>query len=339
MGLLQKLPAERERKLRRSKKVGLADIMRARECIRPIIHETPLLHSRTFSEQTGNDVYLKMENLQKTGAFKIRGAANKVFNLSPVEASRGVIAASAGNHAQGVAWAATSRGIAATIVMPKGAPTAKIMATRGYGAEVVLHGHNYDEAYQYARYLQEERGLTFVHAFDDAQVISGQGTIALEIIDQLPEVEALLVPIGGGGLAAGVAIAAKEINPRLRVIGVQAAGAPSMYQSRQKNSRQQLAAVKTIADGIAVKEPGRQTFEYVQKYVDEIVLVDESDIADSIVALLERGKVMAEGAGVVGLAALLSERVYIRGAKVAVLISGGNMDPLRLSEIITGTYV
>ncbi|NPV27502.1 MAG: threonine ammonia-lyase [Firmicutes bacterium] len=339
MNLSSKLANNQEKNLRRLKRVGLAEIVLARETLRPIIHETPLIHSRTFSELSGNDVYLKMENLQKTGAFKIRGAANKVFNLSPEEAARGVIAASAGNHAQGVAWAATVRGIPATIVMPKGAPTAKIMATRGYGGEVILHGQTYDEAYQYARLLQQERGQTFVHAFDDPQVIAGQGTIALEIIDQLPDVEAMLVPIGGGGLVAGMAIAAKELNPKIRVIGVQSAGAPSMYLSRQKNSRQQLQTVKTIADGIAVKEPGQLTFKYVQKYVDDIVLVEEADIADSIITLLERGKVMAEGAGVVGLAALLAERVYIRGAKVAVVLSGGNMDPVRLSQIITGAYI
>jgi threonine dehydratase len=328
--------AEKERE--KTMNLDLREVTLAKWRLEGIVHQTPLQHSRTFSEMTGNDVYLKMENMQKTGAFKIRGAANKVFNLSPEEAERGVIAASAGNHAQGVAWAATKRGIKSTIVMPKGAPTAKIMATRGYGAEVVLHGQSYDEAYQHALYLQGERGATFVHAFDDPEVIAGQGTIGLEIIQQLSEVDAIIVPIGGGGLISGIAIAAKETNPRVKVIGVQTANAPSMYQSRQENQICSVSTYPTIADGIAVKKPGELTFACVQKYVDEIALVEEEEITDSILTLLERNKFMAEGAGVVGLAALLYERVYLRGLKVAVVISGGNMDPTRLSQIITGKY-
>lgn len=314
--------------------VTLKDIARAKMLISPTIHQTHLNHSKTFSKMTDNKVYLKLENLQKTGSFKIRGATNKIYNLSPEEAQNGVIAASAGNHAQGVALAATSRNIKSVIVMPKHAPSAKIMATRGYGAEVVLYGQNYDEAYQHALNLQWEKGYTFVHAFDDSEVIAGQGTISLEILDQMPDVNMIIVPIGGGGLISGMAIAAKEINPKIKIIGVQASGAASMYLSHQNNKVSQLPGVKTIADGIAVRQPGHMTFNYVQKYVDDIVTVEEDEIADTILTLLERGKFMAEGAGVVGLAALLNEKIYVRGAKVAVLISGGNIDALQISEII-----
>jgi threonine dehydratase len=318
--------------------LDLREITLAKWRLEGTVHQTPLQHSRTLSEMTGNEIYLKLENMQKTGAFKIRGAANKIFNLSAEEASRGVIAASAGNHAQGVAWAATKRGIKSTIVMPKGAPTAKIMATKGYGAEVVLAGQNYDEAYQHALRLQAEQGSTFVHAFDDPEVIIGQGTIGLEIIQQLPDVDAIVVPVGGGGLISGIAIAVKETNPRVKIIGIQAANAPSMYESRQKNQVCQVKTSPTIADGIAVRKPGELTFSCVQKYVDEIALVEEEEITDGILTLLERNKIMAEGAGIVGLSALLYEKVYLRGLKVAVVISGGNIDPIRLSQIITGKY-
>ena len=281
----------------------------------------------------GAPVYLKLENLQKTGSFKLRGAYNKIHSLDEVEKKRGVIAASAGNHAQGVAYAASHAGIRSVIVMPETAPLSKVSATKGYGAEVVLAGTSYDEAFARAQELEQEQGLTFVHAFNDDQVMAGQGTIGLEILCELPELSTVVVPIGGGGLIAGVATAIKAIAPRVRVVGVQAAGADAMAQSKQAGFLTSTAIVSTIADGIAVKSPGDRTFEVIQQVVDEIVTIDDEAIAAAILMLLERGKLMVEGAGAVGLAALLNGKVAATGP-VACIISGGNIDVNFIARII-----
>lgn len=318
--------------------LDLPMIKEARERITPFVHQTPLQHFRTLSEITQCQVYLKLESLQKTGSFKIRGAVNKIFSLTAEERACGVISASAGNHAQGVAWAAKACGVPATVVMPEKAPAAKVRATKAYGANVVLYGQNYDEAYQHARNLQLEQQLTFIHAFDDQAVIAGQGTIALEIMSQLYDVDAILAPVGGGGLIAGLAVAAKQHNPKLKVIGVQAAGAPSMARSLAEQASCCLPSVNTIADGIAVKRPGDITFAVAQKYVDEVILVTEEEIVAGILFMLERAKIMTEGAGVVGIAALLAGKVNLAGQKIAAVVSGGNIDPLLLSMLIEDKY-
>lgn len=314
--------------------VTLADVERAREALEGIIHRTPLDLSQTFSRMADNEVFLKMENLQKTGSFKIRGAYNKIESLSAAEKGRGVIAASAGNHAQGVAYAAARAGLRATIVMPEIAPLSKIVATRGYGAEVVLAGQVYDEAFCRAQELQREQGATFIHPFDDEQVIAGQGTIGLEILRDLPDVSGIVAPIGGGGLIAGIATAVKSLAPHVRIIGVQASGAPAMYLSKKADHIVTTKAAFTIADGIAVKVPGSLTYEIIQRYVDEIVTVEDEEIAGTILMLLERSKVIAEGAGAVGLAAILHGKISGREKKLVAVISGGNIDVNMISRII-----
>lgn len=313
--------------------VTLADVKDAREALSKIVHNTPLDRSHTFSAMTGKEVYLKLENLQKTGSFKIRGAYNKIRLLTEDERARGVIAASAGNHAQGVAYAATAAGIKATIVMPEAAPLAKIMATRGYGAEVALAGTVYDEAYQRAVEIQAASGQTFINAFNDLAVIAGQGTIGLEILEALPDVGAIVVPIGGGGLIAGLAAAVKEAAPHVKVYGVQAKGAPAMYISKQAHTVKAIPDAVTMADGIAVKVPGDLTFPIIDKYVDDIVVVDDEVTAGTILMLLERAKLMVEGAGAVSLAAILQNLVPAKG-KVVSVISGGNIDVNFISRII-----
>ncbi|HML32850.1 threonine ammonia-lyase [Sporomusa sphaeroides] len=318
--------------------LDLQAIKEARQRITPFVHQTPLQPFRTLSEIANCQVYLKLENMQKTGSFKIRGAVNKIFSLTQQEMVCGVITASAGNHAQGVAWAASASGAPATVVMPEKAPVAKVRATESYGAKVVLYGKNYDEAYQHARKLQAEKNLTFIHAFDDQAIIAGQGTLALEILSQMYDVEAVIAPVGGGGLLSGLAVAIKEHNPKIKVIGVQAAGAPSMDKSLACGSVHCLPEVKTIADGIAVKQPGELTFRYTQKYADELVLVEEEELTAGILFMLERGKIITEGAGVAGVAALLAGKIKLPGQKVAVVVSGGNIDPLLLSGLIEGKY-
>jgi threonine dehydratase len=317
---------------------NLQMIKEAKQRITPFVHQTPLQHFRTLSDIAGCSVHVKLENMQKTGSFKIRGAINKIFSLTPAEMSHGVISASAGNHAQGVAWAANACGVPAIVVMPEKAPAAKVRATQNYGAQVVLHGQNYDEAYQYARNLQEQKKLTFIHAFDDQAVMAGQGTITLEILSQMFDVEAIVAPVGGGGLIAGLAVAAKEHNPRIKVIGVQAAGASSLAASLACGTPYCLPSVSTLADGIAVKRPGDITFHYAQKYVDEVVLVNEEELTAGILFMLERGKFITEGAGVAGVAALLAQKIRLPGQKVAVVVSGGNIDPRLLSVLIDGSY-
>lgn len=323
----------------------LEKIEEARRRLAGVARRTPLDHSATFSLLTGNSVYLKLENMQKTGSFKIRGAYNKVMGLTEEGRRRGVIAASAGNHAQGVAYAATRAGLPCTIVMPASAPISKVTATRGYGAEVVLAGGGYDDAYSLALELQKKSGAAFVHGFDDPEVIAGQGTIALELLEELPDLEAVLVPVGGGGLISGIAFALKELRPGVRVIGVQAAGAPAMCLSYKCDNLQECSCTSTFADGIAIRRPGKTTFGLIKKYVDEIVTVNDEETASAILMLLERSKIVAEGAGAVGLAALLHQKTGLAGANTAVLLSGGNIDVNILSIIIerglvkTGRYV
>ncbi len=322
--------------------IGLADVLAARERVRGQVYCTPCGRSEMLSKLTGHEVYLKLENLQMTGSFKERGALNRLSLLTEQEAARGVVAASAGNHAQGVAYHATRRGVRSIIVMPLATPLVKVTATREFGAEVVLHGANYDEACAEATRLCESEGMVFLHPFDDAAVMAGQGTIGLEMLEQVPDLDAVIVPIGGGGLIGGMACAIKEARagagePVCRVIGVQTARLPSMLEAVAAGRPVTLDAGTTIADGIAVRRAGKVTYPVVAKYVDEIVTVDEDEIASAILVLLEREKTLAEGAGATALAALLQGKTTLsRGpaAKVGVLVCGGNIDVTLLSRII-----
>ena len=312
----------------------LSDIQTALARIRSDIRVSPCTSSETFSGLTQNSIFLKLDNQQRTGAFKERGALNKLLTLTPDERARGVIAASAGNHAQGVAYHAGRHGIKARIFMPLPTPLTKVSATRAYGAEVVLHGANYDEAYEKARENAREDRLTLIHAFDDEAVIAGQGTIGLEILEQHPNVEVVVVPIGGGGLIGGIACAVKETNPSVKVFGVQPSRIPSMKAAVAAGKPVTLDAAKTIADGIAVRRAGERTLPLVQKYVDDIVTVEEEEIANAILLLLEREKTLAEGAGAAALAAVLNRKLPLIGKRVAVLVCGGNIDVTLLARII-----
>jgi threonine dehydratase len=314
--------------------ISLADVVAARERLRGSIYYSPCPHSQMLSALTGQEVYLKLENLQMTGSFKERGALNRIATLTSEQTARGVVAASAGNHAQGVAYHATKRGIRALIVMPLATPLVKVTATRGFGAEVVLHGANYDEACIEATRLCEAEGMTFIHPFDDSVVMAGQGTIGLELLEQVPQLEAVVVPIGGGGLVGGIACAIKESRPDIRVVGVQTSRLPSMSVAMEQRHPVTLEPSTTIADGIAVRRAGDVTFPVVDKYVDEIVTVDEDEIASAILVLLEREKTLAEGAGATALAALLQGKTSLQGRHTAVLVSGGNIDVTLLSRII-----
>jgi threonine dehydratase len=314
--------------------INLADVQAARERLRGAIYYSPCPHSQMLSALTGQQVYLKLENLQMTGSFKERGALNRIAMLTPEQAARGVVAASAGNHAQGVAYHATSRGIRALIVMPLATPLVKVTATRGFGAEVVLHGANYDEACEEATRLCKAGGMTFIHPFDDADVMAGQGTIGLELLEQIPQLEAVVVPIGGGGLIGGIACAIKESRPEIRIVGVQTSRLPSMLAARAEGHPVTIEPSTTIADGIAVRRAGDVTYPVVARYVDEIVTVDEDEIASAILVLLEREKTLAEGAGATALAALLQKKTTLMGAHTAVLVCGGNIDVTLLSRII-----
>ncbi|WP_290459809.1 threonine ammonia-lyase [Romboutsia ilealis] len=317
-------------------KVTLQDIKDAKETIKDIVKKTDILESAKLSAMTGANVFYKCENLQKTGSFKIRGACNKIANLTDEEKVNGVIASSAGNHAQGVALGAKMTGIKATIVMPATAPLAKVTATKGYGAEVVLNGLVYDDAYTKAVELQKETGATFLHPFNDKYVISGQGTIGLEILEQLDgKVDTILCPIGGGGIIAGIAVAAKGINPNIKIVGVQTANIPSMHESMKNGEVTTAFKSTTIADGIAVKTPGDLTFEIINELVDEVIVVEEDEIAQGMLFLMENQKVVAEGAGAVSTAALLS-RKYVpqKGENVVCVISGGNVDVNTLYRVI-----
>ena len=306
--------------------VTIADIWEAYKLLKPRLHHTPLAPSRTLHDITGADIYLKAENMQRSGSFKVRGASYKISRLSKEEYSCGVIAASAGNHAQGVAIAAAQYNIACTIVMPETAPLAKVTATQGYGAEVVLHGFTYDDAYQYCLELQQETGATFIHAFDDPDIIAGQGTLGLEMLSDLPDADALIVPIGGGGLIAGITIAARALRPSIKIIGVQASGAAGCRASLDAGELRTLSSIATIADGIAVKRPGTLTFPIIQNLVDDVVVVNDEEIIGAVLLLMERSKMLVEGAGAAGVAAMLSGVVKLDGKRVLVPLTGGNID-------------
>jgi threonine dehydratase len=300
--------------------------------LKNVIRHTDLISAPAINPES--KIYLKTENLQVTGSFKVRGAYYKISQLTEAEKSKGVIACSAGNHAQGVALAATENGIKSLICLPDTAPISKIEATKRYGADVCLVEGVYDDAYQKALQLKETEGYTFIHPFDDENVIAGQGTIGLELLEQLPDVDVVIVPIGGGGLISGVAYAIKTLNPKVKVYGVQACGAPSMLNSVEQGKLECLSTVSTIADGIAVKEPGKLTFEMCSKYVDGIVTVTDDEISTAILTLIEQQKLIAEGAGAVSVAAALFNKVPVKGKKVICLVSGGNIDVTILSRVI-----
>ncbi|MDE5556617.1 MAG: threonine ammonia-lyase [Ruminococcus sp.] len=310
----------------------LDKIYHARYVLKQVIRETDVIHAPNINPES--DIYLKTENLQITGSFKVRGAYYKMSQLSEEEKSRGVIACSAGNHAQGVALAAQKNGIPAIICLPDGAPISKVEATKSYGANVCLVKGVYDDAYSEALRQRDEMGYTFVHPFDDENVIAGQGTIGLELLEQLPEMDAVIVPVGGGGLISGVAYAIKSLNPDIKVYGVQASGAPSMFNSIHDHKIECLDSVSTIADGIAVKEPGENTFKYVSDYVDDIVTVTDDEISAAILALMEKQKLVTEGAGAVSVAAAMFNKVPVKNKKVVCLLSGGNIDVTILSRVI-----
>ena len=312
--------------------MNLDNFYKARYVLNQVIRRTDLVQAPRLNPEA--DIYLKPENLQVTGSFKVRGACYKISQLTDEEKARGVIACSAGNHAQGVALGASFNKIKSLICLPDGAPISKVEATRRYGADICLVSGVYDDAYQKAIQLRDEHGYTFVHPFDDENVIAGQGTIGLELLEQLPDVEVVLVPIGGGGLASGVAYAIKSLNPKVQVWGVQAAGAPSMYQSLVDHQILRLNAVNTIADGIAVKEPGVLTYDVCQKYLDGVVTVTEDEICAAILALIEQQKMVAEGAGAVSVAAAMFNKVPIAGKKTICIVSGGNIDVTILNRVI-----
>lgn len=304
----------------------------ASECVKKVIQETKLIYSEYFSAQTGNKVYLKAENMQVTGAYKIRGAYYKISTLSEEERAKGLITASAGNHAQGVAYAAKAYGCKATIVMPATTPLIKVNRTKGYGAEVVLHGSVYDEACEYAYKLAEENGYTFIHPFDDPAVATGQGTIAMEIIKELPLVDYILVPIGGGGLATGVSTLAKQLNPKIKVIGVEPKEAACMQASLKAGEVVTLPTANTIADGTAVKTPGKNIFPYIQENIDDIITIDDDELIVAFLDMVENHKMIVENSGLLTVAAL--KHLDVKGKKVVSVLSGGNMDVITMSSVV-----
>lgn len=311
----------------------LDSVYRASYVLKNVVRKTDIIYAPKL--KPGSDIYLKTENLQITGSFKVRGAYYKMSQLSPEDKAKGVIACSAGNHAQGVALAAQKNGIKAVICLPDGAPISKVEATKSYGAEVCLVEGVYDDAYNKALSLRDEKGYTFIHPFDDPDVIAGQGTIALELEDQIPDMDAVIVPIGGGGLISGIAYTLKSLNPNIKVYGVQASGAPSMRNSVRDAHIETLSSVATIADGIAVKKPGTLTYELCSKYVDEIVTVTDDEISAAILALMEQHKLVTEGAGAVAVAAAMFGKIDTKGKKTVCLLSGGNIDVTILSRVIT----
>jgi threonine dehydratase len=315
--------------------LDLEKIKKAKERIKDIIVETPFSPAPYLSEITDCDIYLKKENLQITGAFKIRGAYNKIASLTKEQLACGVVAASAGNHAQGVALSASKFNTKAVIIMPESTPLTKVNGVKHFGAEVILAGINYDEAYAYAKKYGQENSLTFVHPFEDEEVISGQGTVALEIVESCPDIDAVIIPVGGGGLISGMACAIKEINPNIEVIGVGASGAPALKNSYELKKAVDSSSVRTIADGIAVRDASEVTLSHMLKSVDKFISVDDEEIASAILFLLEKQKLVVEGAGAVGVAALLHQKLqHLKNKKVAVVLSGGNMDVTLLSVII-----
>ena len=310
----------------------LEDFIKAKEKLSKVLLETHLIYSPIFSKESGNKVFIKPENLQKTGSFKIRGAYNKISNLTDAEKKRGVIASSAGNHAQGVAYGAKESGIKAVIVMPKSTPLIKVESTKQYGAEVILHGDVYDDAYKKAKELEEKEGYVFVHPFNDEDVLDGQGTIALEILEELPETDIILVPIGGGGLISGIACAAKILKPEIKIIGVEPEGAASAYEAIKENKIVELKEANTIADGTAVKKIGDLNFEYIKKYVDEIITVSDYELMEAFLLLVEKHKIIAENSGILSVAA--TKKIKEKNKKVVSVISGGNIDVLMISSMI-----
>ena len=312
--------------------LSLDKVFNAQTVLKNIVRETKLV--RAYGIAPDCELYLKPENLQITGSFKVRGSAYKIAMLTDEEKKKGVIACSAGNHAQGVALAATKNGIKSLICLPDSAPISKVEATKGYGADVCLVEGCYDDAYQKALELRDSEGYTFVHPFDDENVIAGQGTIALEILNDLDNIDAIVVPIGGGGLISGVAYTAKQIRPSIKIYGVQAAGAPSMYNSVKDGEIERLPSVSTIADGIAVKQPGDNTYALVKEYVDEIALVTDDEVSSAILALIEKQKMIAEGAGAVAVAAVMFNKFNLKNKRVVAVVSGGNIDVTSLSRVI-----
>lgn len=312
--------------------LSLDKVFNAQMVLKNIIRETKLV--RAFGVAPDCELYLKPENLQITGSFKVRGSAYKIAMLSEEEKAKGVIACSAGNHAQGVALAATKNGIKSLICLPDSAPISKVEATKGFGADVCLVAGCYDDAYQKALELKEKEGYTFVHPFDDENVIAGQGTIALEILSDLDNIDAIVVPVGGGGLLSGIAYTVKQIRPSVKVYGVQVKGAPSMYKSLKSGKIECLKSVQTIADGIAVKEPGENTFAIASEYVDDVVLVSDDEVASAILALIEKQKMIAEGAGATAVAAVMFDKLPLKGKRVVCVVSGGNIDVTSLSRVI-----
>ena len=310
----------------------LEAFIKAKKNLSKVLLETHLIYSPIFSKESGNKVFIKPENLQKTGSFKIRGAYNKISNLIDAEKKRGVIASSAGNHAQGVAYGAKESGIKAVIVMPKSTPLIKVESTKQYGAEVILHGDVYDDAYKKAKELEEKEGYVFVHPFNDEDVLDGQGTIALEILEELPETDIILVPIGGGGLISGIACAAKILKPEIKIIGVEPEGAASAYEAIKENKVVELKEANTIADGTAVKKIGDLNFEYIKKYVDEIITVSDYELMEAFLLLVEKHKIIAENSGILSVAA--TKKLKEKNKKVVSVISGGNIDVLMISSMI-----
>ena len=316
---------------------GISDIYAAAKQLEGIVRKTPLIYSDFFSDISGNATYLKLENLQTTGAFKLRGAYNRISMLTDEEKARGVITASAGNHAQGVAYAAQKLGVRAVICMPATTPILKVEATRALGAAVILHGNGFDDAYTHSLELQKKNGYVYIHPFNDRDVIVGQGTIALEVIDALKDVDAILVPIGGGGLASGISFAAKLVNPQIKIIGVEPENAACMKVALSCGRTITLPSADTVADGCAVRTAGKLTLAFCRRYLDEIITVSEMDIMSALLSLIEKHKLIAEGAGVLSLAAL--GKLHMKGKKVAVLISGGNIDISTISALISKALI
>lgn len=314
--------------------VNFEDILEARVRLKDVVINTSMLYSQVFTNICENEMFLKLENLQKTGSFKIRGAFNKVASLSEEEKGKGIVTASAGNHAQGVALAAALHNMRATVVMPETTPLAKVTATKGYGAEVILHGGGYDDAFQKALEIKNSTGMTFIHAFDDPSVIAGQGTIGIEMLEDVKDLDMIVVPVGGGGLISGIAIAAKAMRPDIKVIGVETVGFDAMRQSVEAQKVIAIKMANTIADGIAVRKPGEATFEIVNSLIDELVTVTEDEIASTILLLMEKAKFIAEGAGAAALAAAIHKKLTIKGKKLGIVISGGNIDINLISLII-----
>lgn len=315
----------------------LEKIVKARKNIEDVVVKTPLMYSEVFSRKSKNNVYMKCENLQLTGAYKIRGALNKIRSLSEEEKAKGVVCSSAGNHAQGVAFAASQAKVKSTIVMPKTTPLIKIQSTKDLGGNVVLSGYVYDDAYNEAKRIEKEQGVLFIHPFNDRDIIFGQGTVALEIFEDLKDVDVILCPIGGGGLISGVSLVAKEINPNIKIIGVQAEGANAMAQSFKAGKIVNLESVDTIADGIAVKRPGDLTFEFIKKYVDDIITVSDHEIVEAFFTLSEKHKLLAEASGAVSLAA--SSKLNCKDKNVVSIISGGNIDMVTITSLINSALV